>query len=123
MSPKSRRWDKEYIREYYLENKERIIKNNTEYAKRNRKKINTYARQWKLKRKILVLTHYGNGKLACVLCGYSDIRALSLDHINNDGAEQRKKYGATVKYYGWLIRNNFPSGHQTLCMNCQWEKR
>ena len=25
--------------------------------------------------------------------------------------------------YNWLIKNNFPSGFQTLCMNCQFIKR
>jgi len=71
--------------------------------------------------KKLVLRYYGRGKLACVKCGYKDIRALTIDHINNDGAEHRKECTGVI--YRWLIKNNFPTGYQTLCMNCQWIKR
>ncbi len=78
--------------------------------------IKTY--QQNLKREIL--TYYGKGKCQCVVCGYNDINALSIDHINGDGAQHRK----TVKnIYYWVKRNNYPPGLQTLCMNCQWVKR
>jgi hypothetical protein len=72
-----------------------------------------------------VLTHYGNGKCACVRCGFEDMRALSIDHINGGGNNFRKQNKLTSSYcfYGWLIRNNYPEGHQTLCMNCQTIKR
>ncbi len=75
--------------------------------------------------RIKVLTHYGNGKCACVKCGFDDIRALSIDHINGYGKKLDKTYSnrsGTGLYY-WLIRSCFPKGYQTLCMNCQWIKR
>jgi len=68
-----------------------------------------------------VLTHYGNEKCACVECGFSDIRALSIDHIKNDGAKHRKS--GILKIYNWLVENDYPEGYQTLCMNCQWIKK
>ncbi|KKL06542.1 hypothetical protein LCGC14_2595010, partial [marine sediment metagenome] len=34
-----------------------------------------------------VLRYYGRGKLACVHCGFEDIRALTLDHINGGGSK------------------------------------
>lgn len=81
-------------------------------------------RYYNKRRKILVLTHYGNGKLACVKCGFSDIRALSIDHINGGGSEERiAKIKRGTKFYSWLMKNNYPLGFQTLCMNCQWIKR
>ena len=71
-----------------------------------------------------VLTHYGNGVLACVRCGFTDIRALTIDHIHNDGYEHRKTIGLSGRgFYYWLKRENFPDGFQTLCMNCQFIKR
>lgn len=73
-------------------------------------------RNSKLKQKIL--TYYGNGKLACVKCGFNDIRALSVDHINGNGRDHRGK-----NLYEWIRQNNYPKGFQTLCMNCQWIKR
>lgn len=69
--------------------------------------------------KELVLTHYGKGKCACVLCGFDDIRALSIDHINGNGLEHRKQMHAS-NIYRWLVREGFPKGFRTLCMNCQW---
>ncbi len=65
-----------------------------------------------------VLTYYGKGKLACVLCGFTDTRALSIDHINGDGAAHRKTFKGSL--YNWLIKHKYPAGFRTLCMNCQW---
>ena len=72
-----------------------------------------------------VLTHYGNGKVACVRCGFSDIRALSIDHINGGGVKHRKSLGVTSgnNFYVWLKNNDYPLEYQTLCMNCQYIKR
>jgi len=91
-----------------------------EYVKRPYQIIKRY--NTRKERKSKVLTHYGNGKLACVKCGFNDIRALSIDHINSDGYKHRltRIHGGM---YNWLIKNNYPTGFQTLCMNCQWVKR
>lgn len=114
--------------EYYEKNKDKILKQHFEYLETHREEMEKswkeYALTTKGKRledKIIVLTHYGNGKCACVKCGYSDIRALSIDHINGGGRQHFKEI--KVHIYGWLIKNNFPDGYQTLCMNDQWVKR
>ena len=103
---KKRNW----WRGYYLKNKERLLKE-------------LRAKKWALKK--IVLTHYGNGKCACVRCGFNDIRALSIDHIGGGGLNHRiqlhNKGG--VSFYHWLKKNGYPNGYQTLCMNCQWVKR
>lgn len=73
--------------------------------------------------RVKVLTHYGNGKLGCVHCGESRLACLIIDHINGDGAEQRRqlrKEGSA--FYEWLITQNFPPGYQTLCYNCNMVK-
>lgn len=72
--------------------------------------------------KIDILTHYGNGKLACMKCNFSDIRALSLDHIDGSGNKEHKRY-SNYSIYTRLKRKNYPKGYQTLCMNCQFIKR
>lgn len=76
--------------------------------------------------KLLVLKYYGNGKLACVKCGFTDDRALTIDHINGGGSRHIKglklQRGGS-SFYHWLIKNNYPVGYQTLCMNCQLIKR
>ena len=76
-----------------------------------------------------VLTHYGKGKCACVICGFDDdIRALSIDHLNGGGTQHRRSLSGTSGFGGkdfcrWLKRNGYPKGYQTLCMNCQFIKR
>ena len=80
-------------------------------------------RRYKLKRE--VLTHYGGGKCACVRCGFDNIWALSIDHIEpkgfRDGATKQHYSASTV--YMKLKKGAYPAGYQTLCMNCQWVKR
>ena len=71
--------------------------------------------------KTIVLTHYGNGKLECVKCGFSDIRALCLDHIDGDNKlNVAKRAGGAL--YRLLKNSNFPNGYQTLCFNCNFIK-
>jgi hypothetical protein len=71
-----------------------------------------------------VLTHYGNGKLACVKCGFGDVKALSIDHIHGkNNMEGRPRHYSSASFCRWLISEGYPAGYQTLCMNCQWIKR
>lgn len=71
---------------------------------------------------------YGGHKCAC--CGESNRVFLTLDHINNDGAEWRrqnfggnKSRGCGLSTYEWCKRNGYPSIFQVLCWNCQQGKR
>lgn len=103
-------------------------KEHPEYRSKERK------RQAKelLERKKRVLTHYGKGKqLLCCWrkCEVEALDLLSIDHIENDGAEHRKALGYrehsaqnSTNFYRWLEQNSFPDGYQTLCYNHQWKK-
>jgi hypothetical protein len=77
-----------------------------------------------------VFEHYGG--FQCAGCGFTDPRCLSLDHVEDNGAEHRrqlqKQFGQTQLFvgraiYAWLRKNNYPPGFQVLCMNCQWIKK
>ena len=46
-------------------------------ATRNRRGI-----EQRMERRRTVLTYYGSGSYACVICGQNDPDVLSLDHIN-----------------------------------------
>lgn len=72
-------------------------------------------------RKLQVLCHYSDNKCACVICGEDDMTCLSLDHIDGGGGEHRRRIGS--HFYAWLIKQGYPEGYQTLCMNCQFKKR
>jgi hypothetical protein len=95
---------------------------NKEYAKQPKSPRADYSKGYRQSYKKDVLTHYGNGELACVKCGFDDIRALSIDHINGGGSKHRASINHT-NIYRWLAKNNYPEGYQTLCMRCQWIKR
>lgn len=75
-------------------------------------------RDWINKRrkkiKQIVVEHYG-GECAC--CGEKEVAFLTVDHINNDGAEHRKEVKHT-RMYVWLRQNGYPPGYQILCWNC-----
>jgi len=48
---------------------------------------------------------------------------LTIDHINGGGNKQKQEIGgAGIKLYLWMKRNNYPSGFQVLCMNCNFAK-
>jgi hypothetical protein len=76
-------------------------------------------------RKLIILNYYSKQTLSCSKCGFSDIRALSIDHINGGGLKHRREIGLNggSGFYSWLIKNNFPEGFQVLCMNCQYIKK
>ncbi len=78
-----------------------------------------------LKKEVLAFYSENPKHPACRKCGIDDIDVLCIDHIHNDGGKFRKESkggmgGANV--YRWLRKNNFPEGHQTLCMNCNLKK-
>ncbi len=68
-----------------------------------------------------VLDHYGR---VCNCCGESCEIMLLIDHVNNDGKEHREETNTKpgLRFYRWLIKENFPEGFQTLCFNCNWGK-
>lgn len=75
-------------------------------------------------RKLRVLAHYGKGgRVHCFArgCSVTDPDMLTLDHVNNDGAEDRRKQ-RTANTYVTIERRGYPEGFQTLCCNHQWKK-
>lgn len=52
----------------------------------------------------------------CESCGISDMRVLHIDHIKNNGAQERKQFG---RHHGMLKRVlSNPHDYQALCANC-----
>jgi hypothetical protein len=83
-----------------------------------------YKDKYALRDKKIVIEHYGS---VCNDCKEDRIERLTIDHKNNDGAAQRKKYGYKTgsRFYRWAIKNAFPDnlGLQVLCFNCNCSKR
>lgn len=133
---------REYNRNYYLEHREekRVEHNSSSrtYYMEHRDRVNVerrrktrqgycrdYYRKYNRNLKIQVLTYYGNGLLACVICSESRLDCLTIDHIGGGGNQHRKeiKRLGGHPFYLWLRKQNYPRGYQTLCMNCQFIKK
>lgn len=63
----------------------------------------------------------------CILCGFSDWRALQVDHINGNGKQEILKYQSKNirKYYEKVKESviNNKKEYQLICANCNWIKR
>ena len=112
---------------YREENKERLKEHNKQYREENKEKIKENGKQRCEKNReedmnfrLHIIEYYGN---VCSCCGEDMIEFLSIDHKNNDGAEQRKTHGVGIVFYKWIIANDYPDDLQILCRNCNWGKR
>lgn len=57
----------------------------------------------------------------CVECGFSDYRALQVDHIEGGGHHENKN-GRNQAVYSKIAKGE-TDGYQLLCANCNWIKR
>jgi 5-methylcytosine-specific restriction endonuclease McrA len=77
-----------------------------------------YDAKCRAKLRLDVLSAYG-GK--CAVCGIKNPQYLTIDHIDNNGAEHKRTlFGAantSQRLYAWLRRNEYPPGFQVLCWN------
>jgi hypothetical protein len=109
--------DKKNNHNHYIGCKGAVQKTTRKYYLNNRgvvlKKSRKYRTDWRIK----VIGHLG-GK--CVICGFSDIRALQIDHVSGGGRVDRK--GLTTGFYKKVVEDK--SGkYQLLCANCNAIKR
>ena len=76
------------------------------------------------KLKLEVFRAYGGP--VCHCCGKTEIKFLQIDHINGDGAKERKEISGNKRscstFYTWLKKNKFPPGYQVLCASCNTSK-
>ena len=133
--------NKVYVRQWRKDNAERIrprvLADRKRYYNRHKAEVSVRhqlydilhpevkkagIKRYKDKAKLEVITHYGAGVAACLRCGYTDMRALTIDHMNGGGSQHRKTINS-VNMYTWLRKNGYPDGYQTLCMNCQMIKK
>ena len=62
----------------------------------------------------------------CVHCGFSDIRALQIDHVFGNGYRERMTLRGSLVGYHRHVLNEIKNGstkYQLLCANCNWIKR
>lgn len=74
--------------------------------------------------KLLVFRYYSKGSVLCACCGEHKNEFLTLDHKGGNGTKHRKRVNRKtgMAFYRWLKQNNYPSGYQVLCWNCNCSK-
>lgn len=107
--------------DYNLKNRESILTKKREHWKMNKERLNNsqkshYQRNSPIWRQNC-FDGYG-GK--CVCCAESNYAFLTIDHVNQNGAEERKKNQSAggVLLYKKLVELGFPAGYQLMCFNC-----
>lgn len=88
----------------------RISLDRTAFAKQSRERLQ--------QRRQEALTAYGG---QCKCCGEMERQFLTFDHMNNDGAEHRRRIKSMWTFYRWLIVEH-PESIQVLCFNCNCSK-
>jgi hypothetical protein len=110
-------------RKWYQANKARLRKTKSETMRRLRaERPEHYREQSRLAKQRLrdkLFAAYGS---TCLGCGFTDKRALTLDHILNNGSKERKAIGERGVYRRALDPKH-KAEYQMLCMNCQFIKR
>lgn len=115
--------NKQIYSRWYNKHKERIRPIKAAKMREYRlKRLEQYREQYrkakaKLRQKLYEL--YGD---ECAVCGFTDKRALTLDHINQNGNEERRLLGERGVYYR-AIKTHLPLEYRILCMNCQFIER
>lgn len=101
-----------------------VLCHNCNYLKSVRP-TKTYASRWRLDIKTQVMSLYSDGIAKCSKCHVTDIRLLTIDHINDDGAQDRKKLGLSGSnpFYQYLLRIPKRDDLQVLCQKHNLGKR
>ena len=112
--------------EAYKRHKKRCAMNSKAYALNHPQKAKEWqikaGKKHRLKLKIQIFEILGN---KCVRCGFSDSRALQIDHVNGHGNLEVKQFRNRELYYKHILAK-IESGskdYQLLCANCNWIKK
>ena len=124
---KGKQWSKEYHKQYYLKNKEKMLEQ--QRVRLEDPQIKAHKNKKDRERSVLYKAKIYEilGGAKCVHCGYDkDSRALQLDHINGGGRQDRKVHHNHATKY-WLAYRNNPQAlkdkFQVLCANCNVIKK
>jgi hypothetical protein len=115
---------KEYRKQYFQKNKERNTIKSREWFRNNKKRGKEILSKARNKVRLETLSYYGGNPPKCACCGESELKFLSIDHINNNGNVERRllnKSGGGSFYFN-LRKRGFPKGYQVLCHNCNMAK-
>lgn len=111
-------------RELYSRDNSKHLERSRAFRKANPERVNTTNRrlaiQYRKKLRAEMIAAYGD---CCKCCGESQSMFLQLDHINNDGAAERRIIKTGSHLWAKLKKAGWPSDrYQLLCANCNFGK-
>jgi hypothetical protein len=121
-----------YMRKWRAKNKKRARESsragNKKYSALHPEKRTLECARYNDKLRQAIIEAFGG---QCVQCGFSDPRALQLDHINGDGRRLNDWRKGNRPHWDLRARYTFIVTHpeeahrtlQLLCANCNWIKR
>jgi hypothetical protein len=105
---------------WYGRNKERVKKAVQAGDRANPKRAAANHKRYRDNLRAIILKRLG-GKCKC---GFTDPRALQIDHVNGGGAADKRGKGLDTYYRHVLDKIAAGSrDYQILCANCNWIKR
>ena len=128
---KKKRMNPNFVKNERIYNKKMYAKDPEKHktiSKLWREKNPNYTRDRDFANKLKVLGHYSkvisNSDIPCCACCGEKLshKFLTLDHIDGRKTMGHKQGFGGDKLYRWTIKNNFPSGLQVLCWNCNSAK-
>jgi len=105
--------------------KECMKRRGKKYRREHRTKVRLRHKAWRKNQRIRVLRHIG-GEIKCGHCGFSDLRALQVDHIEGGGNEELKRYGHLSTLFSKILKMSVEDArekYQILCANCNMIKK
>ena len=116
---RARKRYKEWYYKHHEEAKEKKRMLMRKYRAEDPEKYRKQTRDAQQRKRKRIFEIYGD---VCSLCGFTDKRALTIDHVKKNGAEERKKLGERGVYRR-AIEKHRPQEYRILCMNCQFIER
>ena len=106
-------------RDYYAKHRTKRLAEVKRHYAIHKKEIRPLHKQYRENLREKFFSMYGH---VCALCGFSNKGALTMDHVKNDGAKERKRmdHWTSLKR---AIQKYCPNRYRVLCMNCQWLER
>lgn len=123
LRPYCKKCDCKDTKAWKIRNREQYRKANREYYDLNRELILDRAAAKRREFKIEVFQRLGG---ICVVCGFSDERALQIDHLHGGGSRDRRQFTDWRAYLKKLLSLDskaLTAQYQLLCANCNTIKK
>lgn len=110
-----------YDREWRSRHRERLNKKTNDSRRENRVRLREMENKRNQLKRLKILWILGG---VCSKCGFSDDRALQIDHVKGNGNEERRIRNLVHNYGSWMrVLAERKNDYQILCANCNWIKR